>query len=82
MDFVAVDGANIRLKARTQYIKGIKLVEVSGLLHCYLINSNRLLVNGLPLKTVPNRQRDSFVLMADDANRGCRVCIIEAQFCD
>ena len=51
MDLVAVDGANGGLKARTQYIKKKKLVEVSGLLHCNLVNSDRLLLNGLPLKS-------------------------------
>ena len=38
-------------------------------------------MNGLPLKIVLQRQRHSFVLMADDASRDCRVCIIEAQLC-
>ena len=51
MDLVAVDGANGGLKARTQHIKKNKLVEVSGLLHCNLVNSDRLLLNGLPLKS-------------------------------
>ena len=32
MDLVAVDGANGGLKARTQYIKESKMVEVPGLL--------------------------------------------------
>ena len=79
MDLVAVDGANSGLKTRSQYIKESKLVEVSGLLHCDLVNSDRLLLNSLPLKIVLHRQ--SFVLMADDASRDCRVRIIEAQFC-
>ena len=78
MDLVAVDGANGGLKARTKYIKERKLVEVSGLLHCNLVNSGCLLLNGL-LKIVLHRQRDSFVLMADDASKNYRVCIIEAQ---
>ena len=39
----------------------------------------RLLLNVLPLKIVIHRQRDSFVLMADDASRDCRVCITAAQ---
>ena len=52
MDLVAVDGANSVLKARTQYIKESKIVEVSGLLDCDLINSDRLVLNGLPLKIV------------------------------
>ena len=81
MDLVAVDGANGGLKARTQYIKESKMVEVPGLLHCGLVNSNRLLLKGLPLKIVLNRQRDSFLLMGDDASRDCRVLIIEAQLC-
>ena len=50
---VTVDGANGGLKARTQYIKESKLVvQVSGLLHCRLINSDHFLFNGLPLKIV------------------------------
>ena len=36
-------------------------------------------MNGLPLKIVLHRQRDTFVLIADDPSRDCRVCIIEAQ---
>ena len=61
MDLVAVNGANGTLKARTQYkyIKESELVEVSGLLHCNLVNPDRLFLNGLPLKIVPPRQRDS-----------------------
>ena len=54
---------------------------MSGSLHCDLVSSDRLLLNGLPLKIVLHRQRGSFVLMADDANRDCRVRIIEAQLC-
>ena len=50
-------------------------------MHCDLVNSDRLLLNDLPLKIVLHRQRDSFVLMADDASRYCRVRIIEAQLC-
>ena len=81
MELVAVDGANSGLKARTEYIKESKTVEVSALLHCDLINLDHLLLNGLPFKIVVHRQRDSFVLMADDASRDCRVPIIEAQLC-
>lgn len=51
-DLVAMDSANGGLKARTQYIKESKLVEVSGLLHCDLVNSDRFLLNGIPLKIV------------------------------
>ena len=57
MDLVAVDGANSGLKARTQYIKESKIVEMSGLLHCNLVNSDCLLLNGLPLKIALHRQR-------------------------
>ena len=80
VDLVAVDCANGGLKVKSQYIKESKLV-VSGLLYCGLVNLDQLLLNGLPLKIVPQRQRDSFVLMADDASRDCRVPIIEAQLC-
>ena len=80
MDLLAVDGANGGLKPRSQYIKESKLV-VSGLLHCDLLNSSRLLLNGLSLKIVFHQQRNSFVLMADDTSRNCRVRIIEAQLC-
>ena len=79
-DLLAVDSVNGGLKARTQYIKERKIVEVSGLLHCSLSNLNSLLLNDLPLKTVFHRERHSFVLMADDASRDCRFHIIEAQF--
>ena len=76
---VAADGGGSGLKARTQYTKESKIVEVSGLLHCNLINLDHPLLNGLPLKIVLHRQRDSFVLMDDDTSRDCRVRIIEAQ---
>ena len=69
------------LKARAKYIKERKMVQVSGLLHCDLVTSDRLLLNGLSLKIVFHRRRDSFILMADDASRDCRVRIIEAQLC-
>ena len=69
------------LKARTKYIKERKMLQVSGLLHCDLVTSDRLLLNGLSLKIVFHRRRDSFILMADDASRDCRVRIIEAQLC-
>ena len=52
IDLVSVGGANGGIKARSQYIKESKLVEVSGLLHCNLVNSDRPLLNGLPLKIV------------------------------
>ena len=63
MDLVTVDGAKSGLKGRTQYIKESKLVEMSGLLHCDLISSDRLLLNDLPLKIVLHRQRDSFEIV-------------------
>ena len=63
IDLLTVDNGNDGLKARTGYITESKIVEVSGLLHCDLVNSDRLLLNGHPLKTVLHRQRDSFVLM-------------------
>ena len=69
------------LKARTKYIKERKMVQVSGLLHCELVTSDRLLLNGLSLKIVFHRRRNSFILMTDDASRDCRVRIIEAQLC-
>ena len=81
MDLVAVDGANSGHKARSRYIKESKMVDVSGLLHCDLVNSDGLLLNGLPLKIVLRRHRDSFVLIADDASSDFRVRIIEAQLC-
>ena len=81
MDLVTVDGANGGLKARSRYIKENKLVEVSGLLHCDLVNSDCLLLKGLPLKIVLYQQRDIFILMADDASKDCRVCITGAQLC-
>ena len=81
MDLLAMDGANGGLKAKSQYIKESKLVEVSGLSHCDLVDSDRLLLNGFPLKIVLHRQRDSFVLMANDASRDCRAHIIEPQLC-
>ena len=49
MDLVAVDGANVGLKVRTQYIKERKFIEVSGPLHCDLVNSDRLHLNA-PIK--------------------------------
>ena len=42
---------------------------------------DRILLNSLRLKIVLNQQRDSSVLMADDASRDCTVRIIEAQLC-
>ena len=81
MEWVAVGGASGGLIARTRNIKERKLVEVSGLLHCDLVNLDHLLLNGLPLMIVFHRQRHSFVLTADDASRDPRFCIIEAQLC-
>ena len=39
MYLVEVDGGNGGLKARAHYIKERKLVEVSGPLHCDLVNA-------------------------------------------
>ena len=50
LDLLTKNEDNDGLKTRTQYIKESKIVEVSGLLHCDLVNSNCLLLNGLPLK--------------------------------
>ena len=49
MDLMAVDGTKSVLKARTQYTKEKKLVEVSCLLHCDLVILDRVLLNGIPL---------------------------------
>ena len=81
MDLVAVDGANSGFKARSQYIKESKSVDVPSVLPCDLISSDHLLLNGLLLKIVLHRPRDSFVLMADDASRDCRVRTRETQLC-
>lgn len=72
---------NGELKARTNYIKEIKLAKVSDLLHWDLVSSDHLLLNSLALKIVLQRQRGNFVLMTDDASRNCRVRIIVAQLC-
>ena len=69
MDLLTLDGAKGGFKARSPYNKESKLVEVIDLLYCNLVNLDCLLLNGLPLKIVLHRQRDSFVLMADDASR-------------
>ena len=61
MDLVAVDGASGGLKARTQYIKESKMVEVAGLLHYDLVSSNRLLLNSLPLNIVLHRQSSNIL---------------------
>ena len=50
LDLLTKNEDNDGLKTRTQHIKESKIVEVSGLLHCDLVNSNCLLLNGLPLK--------------------------------
>ena len=76
-----MDGTNSWLKARTQYIKEKKIVKVSGLLQWNLDNSDRRLLNGLPLKIVLYPQKDCFVLMSDDVSREYRVRIIESQLC-
>ena len=81
MDLVAVDGANEGLKTRTQYIQETNLIKLSGLMHCDLVNLDRILLNSLPLKIVLHRQRDRLVLMADDASRDISVHIIEVQLC-
>ena len=81
MDLVAMYDWNGGFKARTQYIKESELVEVSSLLNCHLVSSDHLLLYSLPLKIVLHQQRESFVVMADDASRDCRVYIIEAQLC-
>ena len=73
MDLVAVDGANSGLKATSRYIKERKLVKVPDLLHWDLINLDHLLLNRPPFKIILHRQRDSFILIADDVNRDCRV---------
>ena len=36
-------------------------------------------MKGFPLKIVLNQERDSFVLITDDASRDCRVHVIEAE---
>ena len=77
MNLMTLDDGKDGLKARTQYIKERELVEMSGLLHCDVVNSNCLLLNDLPLKIVLHRQSESFVLMTDGASRYFGVRIIE-----
>ena len=60
MDLLTVDDGNDGLKARAQYIKESKIVEGSGLLHCNLVSSGRLLLNGLPLKIVLHHRETVF----------------------
>ena len=42
MDLMTVDDGNEGLKARAQYIKESKMVEVSGLWHCDLVSPDRM----------------------------------------
>ena len=69
MDLMAVDGTKSVLKARTQYTKEKKLVEVSCLLHCDLVILDRLLLNGIPLtKCFTNRETVLFLLLKIQAD--------------
>ena len=65
MDETDPDGENVGLKERNTYSDSV--IEICGRLHSDLFEQGRLIVNGIPLKIILNRQRDSFMLMSENA---------------
>ena len=71
---------NTGLSERFQYFKASQTVEVYGRIHSDIFNQGRLIVNGLPLKIIMHRNKNSFALLAATGS-DYKILMIEAILC-
>ena len=70
---------NLGLRARNQYTEKSKVTELIGRLHTDLCNQGRLIVNGLPIRLVFHKSKDSFSILS--STNQSRVKIVDAVLC-
>ena len=63
---------NVGLKERNSYSRNV--VELCGRLHSDLFSQGRLVINGVQLKIILNRQKENFMLMSE--NSGFKVKLL------
>ena len=70
---------NLGLKSRNAYTNRSKTTELIGRLHTDLCNQGRLIINGLSIKLVFHRSKDSFSILS--AINQPKVKLVDAVFC-
>ncbi|XP_071948814.1 uncharacterized protein F54H12.2-like [Antedon mediterranea] len=64
--------ANQGLKKRSQYIRGSRLVDLIGPIHCDIFFQDRMMLNGVDIKLKLHRSKNAFCLMSSGAQvRSC-----------
>ncbi|KAJ8023215.1 hypothetical protein HOLleu_35549 [Holothuria leucospilota] len=72
------DVINEGLKARYEYVKNSKIVDLVGPLHCDMFIQQKMLLGGVELKLKLHRSKNEFCLLSSEANAAFKVRIIDA----
>lgn len=75
------DVINEGLKARYEYVKNSKIVDLVGPLHCDMFIQQKMLLGGVELKLKLHRSKNEFCLLSSEANAAFKVRIIDASLC-
>ena len=81
MDEVDTDKENVGLNRRFEFTKNSKNVHLMGRVHSDLFHQGRFLINGLPLRLIFHRSKDSFILLSGKENPTYRIRLTEATLC-
>ena len=76
MDETDPDKDNVGLQTRYAYTSESKVVELSGRIHSDIFNQGRVILNGLSVKIVFHRNKESFLFMADGATPHYKIKIL------
>ena len=74
----ADDEANLGLKARYEFTKESRTVDMMGPIHSDIFFQDRLMLNGVNLRIKLNRAKNVFCLVSSAAAANFKVIIIEA----
>ncbi|XP_071821543.1 uncharacterized protein F54H12.2-like [Apostichopus japonicus] len=69
---------NEGLKARYEFVKNSKVVDLVGPLHCDMFVQQKMLLGGVEMKMKLHRNKDAFCLLSSEANASFKVCIVDA----
>ena len=75
---VAAAGENIGLVKRASFTKSSKVVDMMGRIHCDIFFQEKLLINGISVRTRFGRSKDFFSLVLTDAAPTYKIKIVRA----
>ena len=75
---VAAAGKNIELVKRASFTKSSKVVDMMGRIHSDIFFQEKLLMNGISVRILLVRSKDSFSLVSTDAAPKYKIKIVQA----